>query len=126
MGFVGLLGRGAGGGGGSRYRRLVNGGDLLPSKTITWELSMDFEERRRGWVQTDLTKNSKTKTFVKDVRKTDMADATHICTELNTKILKNNYNPDIHVRPFDCGICFMETATVLDTPSSSLSAPRPC
>ena len=55
-----------------------------------------------------------------------MVDATHICTELNTKILKNNYNPDIHVRPFDCGICFMETATVLDTPSSSLSVPRPC
>ena len=84
---------------------------------------MDFEERRRGWVQTDLTENSKTKTSFLKVRKTDMADATHICTELNTKILKNNYNPDIHVRPFDCGSCFMETATVLDTPSSSLSVP---
>ena len=38
------------------------------------------------------------------------------CTELNTKFLKNNYNPDNHVRPFDCGICFVETTTVLDTP----------
>ena len=122
-----FVGEGRGGGGvgigGLQTEETLIRVDLLSSKTISCELSMDFEERRRGWVQTDLTENSKTKTSFLKVRKTDMADATHICTELNTKILKNNYNPDIHVLPFDCGICFMETATVLDTPSSSLSVP---
>ena len=41
--------------------------------------------------------------------KTDYAEATHICTELKTKVLENNCNPDNHVRPFDCVICFVET-----------------